>query len=68
MGASVVSVIMLIASGNVVQLVLTQSIPPGREPTVSIMLGALTAMATSVVGNWVGSGVGSAAKDKPLRK
>ncbi|MDW7555810.1 MULTISPECIES: hypothetical protein [Azospirillum] len=46
------SVIMLIASGNVVQLVLTQSIPPGREPTVSIMLGALTAMATSVVGNW----------------
>ncbi len=43
---------MLIASGNVVQLVLTQSIPPGREPTVSIMLGALTAMATSVVGNW----------------
>ncbi|NUB12348.1 hypothetical protein GAY28_06255 [Azospirillum brasilense] len=62
------SVIMLIASGNVVRLVLTQSIPPGREPTVSIMLGALTAMVTSVVGNWVGSSAKSAAKDKPLRK
>ncbi|MFC5358215.1 hypothetical protein [Azospirillum himalayense] len=67
-GAPIVSVIVLLAFGYVLQLVLTQSIPPGQETTVSIMLGALTAMATSVVGYWVGSSAGSAAKDKLLRK
>ncbi|NUB05807.1 hypothetical protein FW320_06405 [Azospirillum sp. Vi22] len=67
-GAPVVSVIVLLAFGYVLQLVLTQSIPPGQETTVSIMLGALTTMASAVVSYWVGSSAGSAAKDKLLRK
>ena len=66
-GAPVVSVIVLLAFGYVLQLVLTQSIPPGQETTVSLMLGALTTMASAVVAYWVGSSAGSAAKDALLR-
>lgn len=66
-GAPVVSVVVLLTFGVVLALVLTKSIPPGQETTVSLMLGALTTMATAVVSYWVGSSAGSAAKDKLLR-
>jgi hypothetical protein len=67
-GAPVVSVVVLLTFGAVLSLVLTKSIPAGQETTVSIMLGALTTMATAVVSYWVGSSAGSAAKDKLLRE
>ena len=66
-GAPVVSLVVLVTFGAVLALVLTKSIPPGQETTVSIMLGALTTMATAVVSYWVGSSAGSAAKDALLR-
>lgn len=65
-GAPVVSLLVLVTFGLVLGLVLTRSIPEGQETTVSIMLGALTTMATAVVSYWVGSSAGSAAKDKLL--
>ncbi len=65
-GAPVVSLVVLGTFGVVLALVLTKSIPPGQETTVSLMLGALTTMATAVVSYWVGSSAGSAAKDKLL--
>ncbi len=39
-----------------------------RGTDASLMLGALTTMATAVVSYWVGSSAGSAAKDKLLRR
>lgn len=66
-GAPVVSLVVLLTFGLVLFLVLTKSIPPGQETTVSLMLGALQTMAVSVVAYWVGSTAGSRAKDDLIR-
>ena len=66
-GAPLVSLVVLITFGVVLYRVL--SAPAGQaDPNASLMLGALTTMATAVVSYWVGSSAGSAAKDKLLRR
>lgn len=66
-GAPIVSTIVLVTFGVVLYRVLSQ---PGGEidQNATLMLGALTTMASAVVSYWVGSSAGSAAKDKLLRK
>lgn len=61
-GAPIVSIIVLATFGWVLKMVLTATIPAGQENLIYIMLGALTTMATGVVGYWVGSTAGSAQK------
>ncbi|CAO3428617.1 hypothetical protein [Azospirillum argentinense] len=66
-GAPVVSTIVLVTFGIVLYRVLSQ--PAGAiDQNATLMLGALTTMASAVVSYWVGSSAGSAAKDKLLRK
>jgi hypothetical protein len=65
-GAPAVSLVVLVTFGVVLYRVL--SAPAGQaDPNASLMLGALTTMATAVVSYWVGSSAGSAVKDKLLR-
>ncbi|MGR0185413.1 hypothetical protein [Azospirillum aestuarii] len=66
-GAPIVSTIVLVTFGIVLYRVLSQ--PAGAiDQNATLMLGALTTMASAVVSYWVGSSAGSAAKDKLLRK
>ena len=65
-GAPIVSTIVLSTFGIVLYRVLT--LPPGQiDQNATLMLGALTTMASAVVAYWVGSSRGSAAKDALLR-
>ncbi|ALJ36889.1 hypothetical protein D9623_16310 [Azospirillum brasilense] len=66
-GAPIVSTIVLVTFGIVLYRVLSQ--PAGAiDQNATLMLGALTTMASAAVSYWVGSSAGSAAKDKLLRK
>lgn len=65
-GAPVVSVVVLVTFGTVVSLTLLRAIPAGSETVLNVLLGTLAAMATNVVGYWVGSSAGSARKDERL--
>lgn len=65
-GAPVMSLVVLVTFGTVMWLVLMHAIPPGSETVLNVLLGTLAAMATNVVGYWVGSSVGSARKDARL--
>ncbi|WP_454016979.1 hypothetical protein [Azospirillum sp. Marseille-Q6669] len=66
-GAPIVSTIVLVTFGIVLYRVLSR--PAGAiDQNATLMLGALTTMASAVVSYWVGSSAGSAAKDKLLRK
>ncbi len=65
-GAPVISVVVLATFGVVMGLVLLHAVPPGSETVLNVLLGTLAAMATNVVGYWVGSSVGSARKDARL--
>lgn len=66
-GAPIVSTIVLVTFGIVLYRV--PSRPAGAiDQNATLMLGALTTMASAVVSYWVGSSTGSAAKDKLLRK
>ncbi|WP_188263257.1 hypothetical protein [Azospirillum tabaci] len=66
-GAPIVSTIVLVTFGIVLYRVLSQ--PAGViDQNATLMLGALTTMASAVVAYWVGSSAGSAAKDRLLRK
>ena len=67
-GAPVTSLVVLATSGGVVSLVLLHAIPPGSGPVLNVLLGTLAAMATNVVGYWVGSSAGSARKDDRLAR
>ncbi len=58
----VVSAVVLATFGLVMVLALTRALPPGSETVLSMLLGTLAAMATSVVSYWVGSSSGSARK------
>ena len=64
--APVVSFIVLATFGTVMFLALTRSLPSGSETLLNMLLGSLAAMATSVVGYWVGSSAGSAQKTEML--
>jgi hypothetical protein len=65
-GAPVVSIVVLVTFGVVVTVALTRTLPPNAEPVLNVLMGTLGAMATSVVGYWVGSSAGSARKDEHL--
>lgn len=65
-GAPAVSIIVLFTFGAVVGLTLLKSLPQSAEPVLNVLLGTLGAMATNVVGYWVGSSAGSARKDARL--
>ena len=65
-GAPVVSVAVLIAFAAALLAILTRTLPAGSADVANVMLGTLGAMATSVVGYWVGSSAGSARKDARL--
>ena len=67
-GAPVVSALVLVTFAVVMALALTRSLPAGSETILSLLLGSLAAMATSVVSYWVGSSAGSARKDDHLAK
>jgi len=65
-GAPIVSVVVLLTFGGVVSLTMLRTIPAGSETVLNVLLGTLAAMATNVVGYWVGSSAGSARKDERL--
>jgi membrane protein DedA with SNARE-associated domain len=65
-GAPIVSVVVLLTFGGVVSLTMLRTIPTGSETVLNVLLGTLAAMATNVVGYWVGSSAGSARKDERL--
>jgi len=58
----VVSAIVLLTFGGILLLALTHGFPPGSEQIATLMLGTLSAMASGVVGYWVGSSSDSSAK------
>ena len=60
--APVVSVVVLATFGIVMWAALTRALPAGSETILNMLLGTLAAMATSVVGYWVGSSAGSERK------
>ena len=65
-GAPIVSVVVLVSFGAALLAVLMRALPDGSADVANVMLGTLGAMATSVVGYWVGSSAGSARKDARL--
>jgi uncharacterized membrane protein YhhN len=65
-GAIIVSVVILVTFGIVMFLVVTTAIPPANAPIANAMVGFLGAMASAVVGYWIGSTVGSHNKDSML--
>ena len=65
-GAPVVSLVVLVTFGVVVELALTRTLPETAEPVLNVLMGTLGAMATSVVNYWVGSSAGSDRKDEHL--
>lgn len=67
-GAPVVSVLVLVTFGGVVSMVLLHDIPTASATVLNVLIGTLGAMATNVVGYWVGSSVGSARKDERLAR
>lgn len=67
-GAAVVSIIVLGTFAAVMTLTLFRALPQNAEPVLNVLLGTLSAMATSVVSYWVGSSVGSARKDDRLNE
>jgi hypothetical protein len=60
--APLVSAVVLATFGLVMWEALNHAFPAGSETILNMLLGTLAAMATSVVGYWVGSSAGSARK------
>jgi hypothetical protein len=65
-GAPVISVLVLAAFGTATFVVLTKALPAGSQEVALYTMGALQAMACSVVTYWVGSSAGSAAKSSVM--
>jgi hypothetical protein len=62
----IVSAVVLVTFGVVMWAALTRQLPSGSETILNMLLGTLAAMASSVVGYWVGSSAGSAQKTQLL--
>jgi len=60
--APLISAVVLVTFGLVMWAALTRALPTGSETILNMLLGTLAAMATSVVGYWVGSSAGSERK------
>jgi hypothetical protein len=67
-GAVVVSVIVLIGFAAMLWLVIREEVPSNQRDMVTLLLGTLAGMASSVVAYWVGSSSGSAQKNAALEK
>lgn len=67
-GVLVVSILVLLAFAGAVGYVLVRGVPAQSEALLNVLLGALGAMASSVVSYWVGSSAGSARKDERLER
>jgi hypothetical protein len=67
-GAPVVSAVVMVTFGMMLTLVLMRALPPGSESLANVMLGALSTMASSVVGYWVGSSSSSHSKDTTIAR
>jgi hypothetical protein len=68
-GRIVVSTVVVVGFIGVTLLYMTQKLSGGAVPEIlSILLGALATNFTAVVGYWIGSSSGSAAKDQALAK
>ena len=67
-GAPVVSLVVLVTFGLVVALALLRPLPVGSEAILNVLLGVLARDGDHVVGYWVGSSAGSAAKTDLLRQ
>lgn len=67
-GAPIISMLVLGVFGVVLYRVVTGADGAGANPNATLMLGALTTMASAVVSYWVGSSAGSAAKNALLMK
>lgn len=68
-GRVLVSAIVVFGFVGVTVLYMTRKLEGGAVPEIlSILLGALATNFTAVVGYWIGSSSGSAAKDQALAK
>ncbi len=63
---AIVSFVVLGTFGVVMWAALNRTLPAGSETILNMLLGTLAAMATSVVGYWVGSSSGSTRKTELL--
>ena len=65
-GAVVVSVIVLVGFTAMLWLVIREEVPANQRDMVTLLLGTLAGMASSVVAYWVGSSSGSAQKNAAI--
>ena len=67
-GAVLVSAIVLVGFAIMLWLVIREEVPANQRDMVTLLLGTLAGMASSVVAYWVGSSNGSMQKNAALEK
>ena len=67
-GAVLVSAIVLVGFAVMLWLVIREEVPANQRDMVTLLLGTLAGMASSVVAYWVGSSNGSMQKNASLEK
>ena len=67
-GAVMVSAIVLVGFAVVLWLVIREEVPANQRDMVTLLLGTLAGMASSVVAYWVGSSSGSMQKNAALER
>ncbi len=67
-GAVLVSAIVLMGFAVMLWLVIREEVPANQRDMVTLLLGTLAGMASSVVAYWVGSSNGSMQKNAALEK
>lgn len=67
-GAVVVSTIVLVGFAVMLWLVIREEVPANQRDMVTLLLGTLAGMASSVVAYWVGSSNGSMQKNAALER
>ena len=67
-GAVMVSAIVLVGFAVMLWLVIREEVPANQRDMVTLLLGTLAGMASSVVAYWVGSSSGSAQKNVAIER
>ena len=67
-GAVVVSTIVLLGFAVMLWLVIREEVPANQRDMVTLLLGTLAGMASSVVAYWVGSSSGSMQKNAAIER
>jgi hypothetical protein len=67
-GPVVVSVIVLVGFAAMLWLIIREEVPANQRDLVTLLLGTLAGMASSVVAYWVGSSSGSMQKNAALER